>query len=63
KHLWKLLWELRCPPKVKVFLWKALLNGLPVRQHLKQLFPIVVDSDAANLFTIHNNPTSVHQIK
>ncbi|MED6161078.1 hypothetical protein PIB30_057393 [Stylosanthes scabra] len=28
KQMWKTLWELKCPPKVKTFLWKALHNGL-----------------------------------
>ncbi|XP_057756347.1 uncharacterized protein LOC130975593 [Arachis stenosperma] len=34
KNLWNSIWDLDCPAKVKVFTWKALHNGFPVRHQL-----------------------------
>ena len=29
-HLWRALWKLKLPAKVKIFSWRACMNGLPV---------------------------------
>ncbi|XP_057996522.1 uncharacterized protein LOC131175862 [Hevea brasiliensis] len=34
QHIWKKLWNLPLQPKIKVFVWKALLNALPVKGNL-----------------------------
>ncbi|MED6206378.1 hypothetical protein PIB30_026083 [Stylosanthes scabra] len=39
----KISLSLRCPPKVRVFLWKLLLDGLPLRQRMNRRMPNVVD--------------------
>ena len=31
KPLWKILWRLKLPAKVKIFVWWACVNGLPTR--------------------------------
>ncbi|KAL4393554.1 hypothetical protein AHAS_Ahas02G0063600 [Arachis hypogaea] len=43
KRVWNSLWELRCPPKVKVFLWKAIHGGLPIRHRLHNRLLTVED--------------------
>ena len=34
KRLWKKIWQMRAPPKVKNFLWRAYRNALPTKQAL-----------------------------
>ncbi|RYQ89399.1 uncharacterized protein LOC107615205 [Arachis ipaensis] len=43
KRVWNSLWELQFPPKVKVFLWKALHGGLPVRNRLHSRLQTIED--------------------
>ena len=33
-HLWRKLWRLNVPPKVRMFLWRACSNVLPTRENL-----------------------------
>ena len=33
-HLWRKLWQLNVPPKVRMFLWRACSNVLPTRENL-----------------------------
>ncbi|KAL4299679.1 hypothetical protein AHAS_Ahas17G0125000 [Arachis hypogaea] len=40
--MWRALWRIQCPPKVKNFLWRALHNGLPVRWNLNHQFPTIL---------------------
>ncbi|CAG7906352.1 unnamed protein product, partial [Brassica rapa] len=35
KYLWKSLWKIRAPPKIKHFLWKALSGALAVMERLR----------------------------
>ena len=42
-RLWKSIWSLCAPPKVKLFVWKLIHNGVPVRQKLKSCFVNVDD--------------------
>lgn len=32
--VWKILWDLKVPPKVKHFLWRAAYEILPTKDHL-----------------------------
>ncbi|CAB4283736.1 unnamed protein product [Prunus armeniaca] len=34
--IWKGIWRLRIPPKIRTFVWKACRNALVVRHHLKK---------------------------
>ena len=36
QHLWKKLWSLNVPPKVRTFMWKACCNVLPTKSNLAQ---------------------------
>lgn len=36
KHVWKEIWKMRAPPKVKKFIWRACHNALPTKQALVQ---------------------------
>lgn len=55
--LWRLVWSLQVPPKVKNFVWKACNNILPVRYnlHRKGISPSVVCplSDRAEEVVMH----------
>ncbi|CAL2232092.1 unnamed protein product [Prunus armeniaca] len=33
-HVWKKIWKVRVPPKVRIFIWRALLNILPTKDNL-----------------------------
>ena len=33
--LWKKMWQLKIPPKVKIFSWRACINGLPTCVNLR----------------------------
>lgn len=35
---WRNFWQLKIPPKVKMFLWRALTNCLPTLTNLKKKF-------------------------
>ncbi|XP_075636928.1 uncharacterized protein LOC142609204 [Castanea sativa] len=35
KAIWKMVWQLECPSKIKCFMWKACKNILPTRNRLK----------------------------
>ena len=43
KDLWRLVWCLRTPLKLKVLVWKLMQNGVLVRQHLREKFSAVND--------------------
>nr|XP_023912601.1 uncharacterized protein LOC112024185 [Quercus suber] len=32
--LWKRIWQLKVPPKIKIFAWRTCVNGLPTMQNL-----------------------------
>ncbi|CAB4268750.1 unnamed protein product [Prunus armeniaca] len=34
--VWRKIWEVRVPPKVRLFLWRAMLNILPTKVNLKR---------------------------
>ena len=34
KPLWKCLWQLNLPAKIKIFAWRACVNGLPTKEKL-----------------------------
>ena len=34
KPLWKNLWRLKLPAKVKIFAWRACVNGLPTNERM-----------------------------
>ena len=34
KQVWKEIWQLKVPPKIKNFLWRACRNTLPTKQAL-----------------------------
>lgn len=34
KELWKLVWNAKVPQKIKLFLWKAIHNILPVQENI-----------------------------
>ena len=34
KPLWKCLWQLNLPAKIKIFAWRAYVNGLPTKEKL-----------------------------
>ena len=36
RRVWKKLWQLRIPNKVKIHLWRACMNALPTRQCLSR---------------------------
>ena len=37
KPFWKILWRLKLPAKVKIFVWQACVNGLPTRDKVCSL--------------------------
>ena len=44
RDMWKSVWCLGVPSKVKVFVWKLIHEGVPVRKNLKTHIASVVDS-------------------
>lgn len=36
-HLWRKIWQLQIPPKVRIFAWCACLNALPTTLNLRRL--------------------------
>ena len=34
KRVWKEIWQMQVPPKIKIFLWRACRNALPTKQAL-----------------------------
>lgn len=34
--LWKRIWQLKIPPKIRIFTWKACVNALPTMLNLKK---------------------------
>ena len=34
--IWRKIWKLNIPPKIKHFLWRALINSLPTKLNLKK---------------------------
>ena len=34
KKVWKEIWQMQVPPKVKKFIWRACCNALPTKQAL-----------------------------
>ena len=36
KLLWRKLWRLNLPPKIKIFAWKACINSLPTMEAINQ---------------------------
>lgn len=34
--MWQLIWKLDCPTKIKNFMWRALVNGVAVKENLKK---------------------------
>lgn len=34
RRIWRIIWQLSIPKKIKIFLWKAIHNILPVRDNL-----------------------------
>ena len=34
KSLWSWIWEIHCPKKIKIFIWKSMRNRLPTHQYL-----------------------------
>ena len=46
KSLWKSVWQLRCPNKIKNFIWRACKDILPTKTKLKdRKIPVEVDCD------------------
>ncbi|KAJ1408699.1 Reverse transcriptase zinc-binding domain [Sesbania bispinosa] len=35
-EIWKWIWKVKCPQKIKLFLWKACTNSLPVLDNLRK---------------------------
>lgn len=33
--IWRKIWQLKVPPKVKIFVWRACMNGLPTTYNLR----------------------------
>uniref|UniRef100_A0A7N2RFE3 Reverse transcriptase zinc-binding domain-containing protein n=1 Tax=Quercus lobata TaxID=97700 RepID=A0A7N2RFE3_QUELO len=55
---WNKVWDLKVPPKVRMFLWRAVSTGLPTRDKLHQRR---VNVDTQCEFCFHNTET-VHHI-
>ena len=36
RALWKAIWDLKCPSKIKYFMWKACRNILPIKHCLQR---------------------------
>ena len=34
KHVWKAIWSMQVPQKVKTFIWRACCNAMPMKQAL-----------------------------
>lgn len=55
--VWKGLWRLRIPPKLRIFVWKACRNALAVRHNLqKRRVPV----DKGCVFCAHADETQEH---
>ncbi|KAL4314969.1 hypothetical protein AHAS_Ahas15G0138200 [Arachis hypogaea] len=39
RQLWRSIWEVRCQPKIKAFLWKFAHEGLAVKTNLHKRIP------------------------
>ena len=43
KAIWKSIWTLRVPAKIKTLVWKVTHNGVPVKQQLRNRIPTIDD--------------------
>lgn len=44
KAIWNSIWSLKVPHKIRIFLWKIMHEGIPVRANLKHRIPNIDDS-------------------
>ena len=49
KRLWKDIWWLKVPNKVKVFLWRACLSAFPTKVNLLKIRNVGIKLDRAKL--------------
>ncbi|KAL4337982.1 hypothetical protein AHAS_Ahas12G0164600 [Arachis hypogaea] len=41
REVWSSIWKLKCQPKIKIFLWKVMHEGLPVKERLHSRIQMV----------------------